>query len=113
MLSFNTSLLTAFPSFSVFFLSFQRTARAARAAVVPKAFNTAVVVMTGLCLAAGRFGLAPTANGTTSAGLKISKKDSGLTSGDPAGFTLVDVMALGSMGHVLGVGIDLGLKAIN
>jgi hypothetical protein len=27
-----------------------------------------------------------------------------------AGFTMVDVMALGAMGHVLGVGIVLGLK---
>jgi len=27
-----------------------------------------------------------------------------------AGFTIVDVIALGTMGHVLGVGIVLGLK---
>ena len=29
----------------------------------------------------------------------------------PAGFTAVDVLALGALGHVLGVGIVLGLKA--
>jgi hypothetical protein len=29
----------------------------------------------------------------------------------PAGFTVVDTLALGALGHVLGVGITLGLRA--
>ena len=29
----------------------------------------------------------------------------------PAGFTIVDTLALGALGHVLGVGITLGLRA--
>lgn len=53
--------------------------------------NLSVVVGTTLCLAAGRFGLAPTANRPASAGLKLSTRDAGLKSGDPAGFTAVDV----------------------
>lgn len=28
----------------------------------------------------------------------------------PAGFNIVDVLALGSLGHVVGVGIIMGLK---
>ncbi len=63
-------------------------------------------------LVAGRFGLAPTANRNASAGLKLAdnKKAAGLYSNDPAGFTMVDVMACGAVGHALGVGIVLGLK---
>ena len=30
---------------------------------------------------------------------------------DPAGFTIVDTLACGAVGHVLGVGIVLGLRA--
>ena len=32
---------------------------------------------------------------------------------DPAGFTAVDVLASASLGHAIGVGMVLGLKAIN
>lgn len=72
-----------------------------------------MILSTGLTLAAGRFGLAPTANRNASAGLKLSdNKAAGLFSNDPAGFTAVDVLALGAFGHAVGVGIVLGLKGI-
>jgi photosystem I subunit 10 len=32
--------------------------------------------------------------------------------GDPAGFTAVDVLAMGAAGHLIGVGTVLGLKGI-
>ncbi len=32
--------------------------------------------------------------------------------GDPAGFTATDVLAMGAAGHAIGVGIVLGLKGI-
>ena len=44
-----------------------------------------MVATTATFLAAGRFGLAPTVNRSTSAGLKFQEVDSGLASGDPAG----------------------------
>jgi len=66
---------------------------------------------TALCLVAGRLGLAPSANKNASAGLKLAESPSGLKSGDPAGFTAVDVLALGAFGHAIGVGIVLGLKS--
>jgi photosystem I subunit 10 len=45
-----------------------------------------MIVSTTLMLAAGRFGLAPTANRNASAGLKLSEnKAAGLYSNDPAG----------------------------
>lgn len=44
-----------------------------------------MVVSTGLCLAAGRFGLAPTANRNASASLKLTENKSGILSADPAG----------------------------
>ena len=74
--------------------------------------NLIMVASTGLSLAAGRFGLAPTVKNGTNAGLKLSERSSsaGLLSGDPAGFTVVDVLALGALGHAIGVGIVLGLK---
>eukprot|EP00177_Eucheuma_denticulatum_P000193 GFKZ01000342.1.p1 GENE.GFKZ01000342.1~~GFKZ01000342.1.p1 ORF type:complete len:115 (-),score=8.18 GFKZ01000342.1:537-881(-) len=71
--------------------------------------NIIMVVSTATFLAAGRFGLAPTVNRSTSAGLKFQEVDAGLASGDPAGFTIVDVLALGSFGHAVGAGIILGL----
>lgn len=69
-----------------------------------------MVASTALCLAAGRFGLAPTTNRRATAGLKLVEVDSGLKTGDPSGFNIVDVLALGSFGHIVGVGIVLGLK---
>ena len=58
-----------------------------------------MVASTGLILAAGRFGLAPSANRLASAGLKLTEKKQGQLSGDPAGFTASDVLYGGSVGH--------------
>jgi photosystem I subunit 10 len=71
-----------------------------------------VVASTTLLLFAGRFGLAPSANRKALAGLKLVDRDSGLQTGDPAGFTATDTLAFGVLGHILGVGIVLGLKGI-
>lgn len=72
-----------------------------------------MILSTTLPLIAGRFGLAPTANRSASAGLKLSEnKAAGLMSNDPAGLTAADVLALGAFGHAIGVGIVLGLKGI-
>lgn len=69
-----------------------------------------MVTTTSLMLFAGRFGLAPSANRKATAGLKLEVRDSGLQTGDPAGFTLADTLACGVVGHIMGVGIVLGLK---
>lgn len=76
-----------------------------------------MVATTGLSLAAGRFGLFPTARrGALEPGLKLSDRgaagSAGVATGDPAGFTIVDVIALGAFGHALGVGIVLGLRGV-
>lgn len=71
-----------------------------------------MVTTTTLMLFAGRFGLAPSANRKATAGLKLEARDSGLQTGDPAGFTGSDLLACGTVGHMLGVGIVLGLKNI-
>lgn len=63
-------------------------------------------------LFAGRFGLAPSANRKATAGLKLEARDSGLQTGDPAGFTLADTLACGAVGHIMGVGIVLGFKSL-
>ncbi|OAY47209.1 photosystem I reaction center subunit psaK, chloroplastic [Manihot esculenta] len=72
--------------------------------------NLIMVTTTSLMLFAGRFGLAPSANRKATAGLKLEARDSGLQTGDPAGFTLADTLACGTVGHIIGVGIVLGLK---
>jgi photosystem I subunit 10 len=74
--------------------------------------NIIIVASTTLMLFAGRFGLAPSANRKALAGLKLVDRDSGLQTGDPAGFTATDTLACGVMGHIIGVGIVLGLKGI-
>ncbi|GAV76409.1 PSI_PSAK domain-containing protein [Cephalotus follicularis] len=74
--------------------------------------NLIMVASTTLMLFAGRFGLAPSANRKATAGLKLEARDSGLQTGDPAGFTLADTLACGSVGHIIGVGVVLGLKNI-
>ena len=71
-----------------------------------------MVTSTSLMLFAGRFGLAPSANRKATAGLKLEVRDSGLQTGDPAGFTLADTLACGTVGHIIGVGVVLGLKNI-
>ena len=75
--------------------------------------NLIIVTTTTLMLLAGRFGLAPSANRKATAALKLQDRDSGLQTGDPAGFTGTDTLACGAMGHIIGVGLVLGLKAIN
>ncbi|KAK4488131.1 hypothetical protein RD792_003873 [Penstemon davidsonii] len=74
--------------------------------------NLIMVTSTSLMLFAGRFGLAPSANRKATAGLKLEARESGLQTGDPAGFTLADTLACGSVGHIIGVGVVLGLKNI-
>ncbi|KAL8192274.1 hypothetical protein R6Q57_027941 [Mikania cordata] len=74
--------------------------------------NLIMVTSTSLMLFAGRFGLAPSANRKSTAGLKLEVRDSGLQTGDPAGFTLADTLACGTVGHIIGVGVVLGLKNI-
>ncbi|GJW56706.1 photosystem I subunit K [Artemisia annua] len=74
--------------------------------------NLIMVTSTTLMLFAGRFGLAPSSNRTATAGLKLVALDSGLQTGDPAGFTLADTLACGTVGHIIGVGVVLGLKNI-
>ncbi|KAL2484199.1 Photosystem I reaction center subunit psaK [Forsythia ovata] len=74
--------------------------------------NLIMVTSTSLMLFAGRFGLAPSANRKATAGLKLEVRDSGLQTGDPAGFTLADTLACGVVGHIIGVGVVLGLKNI-
>lgn len=73
--------------------------------------NLIMCASTALCLFAGRFGLAPSANKNASAGLTLVEASSGMKSGDPAGFTAVDVLAHGAFGHIIGAGIVLGLRA--
>ncbi|CAN6454559.1 unnamed protein product [Victoria cruziana] len=72
--------------------------------------NIIMVTSTTLMLFAGRFGLAPSANRKATAGLKLVERESGLQSGDPAGFTGTDTLACGVVGHIIGVGVVLGLK---
>ncbi len=66
-------------------------------AEVPQAVQI-VVASTTIFLAAGRFGLTPSANRLASPGLKLQGNDSGLKTGDPAGFTATDVLYLGTIG---------------
>ncbi len=80
--------------------------------IVASCSEQIIVASTTLMLFAGRFGLAPSANRKALAGLKLVDRDSGLQTGDPAGFTATDTLACGVMGHIIGVGIVLGLKGI-
>merc|ERR1711988_1792050 len=75
--------------------------------------NQAVVLSTTIFLAAGRFGLAPSANKPADVALKLKSRDSGLKTGDPAAFTAVDTLAFGAMGHIFAVGIYLGTVGTN
>jgi len=76
--------------------------------------NIIMIASTTLFLSAARFGLAPTANRNATAGLKLVEKGNavGLKSNDPDGFTVVDVLTYGAVGHLVGVGTVLGLRAI-
>ncbi|KAJ8561167.1 hypothetical protein K7X08_027357 [Anisodus acutangulus] len=87
-------------------------AMGARCDFIGSSTNLIMVTSTSLMLFAGRFGLAPSANRKATAGLKLEVRDSGLQTGDPAGFTLADTLACGTVGHIIGVGVVLGLKNI-
>eukprot|EP00271_Cylindrocystis_brebissonii_P018290 TRINITY_DN5111_c0_g1_i1.p1 TRINITY_DN5111_c0_g1~~TRINITY_DN5111_c0_g1_i1.p1 ORF type:complete len:136 (+),score=21.27 TRINITY_DN5111_c0_g1_i1:307-714(+) len=84
----------------------------ARCDYIGSTTNLIVVGSTTLFLTAARFGLAPTSNRAASAGLKLSERETGLQTGDPAGFTATDVLAYGSIGHAVAIGSILGLKAL-
>lgn len=73
--------------------------------------NLIMVASTGLVLAAGRFGLVASTNRYAPKGIKLVERPSGLKTGDPSGFNVVDVLALGAVGHFIGVGTVLGLQA--
>ncbi|XP_062190488.1 photosystem I reaction center subunit psaK, chloroplastic-like [Phragmites australis] len=88
----------------------RKRSQGVRCDYIGSATNLIMVTTTTLMLFAGRFGLAPSANRKATAGLKLEARDSGLQTGDPAGFTLADTLACGAVGHILGVGIVLGLK---
>ena len=88
-----------------------RRAIATTAGYIGSETNLIICASTALCLVAGRIGLAPSANKPASAGLNLSEVPTGMKSGDPSGFTAVDVLAHGSFGHIIGVGIVLGLRA--
>jgi len=80
-------------------------------AFLGSATNLIMVACTTATLSAARFGLAPSVRKLVVApGLKLVDKPVTLVTGDPAGFTAVDVLAMGTAGHILGVGIVLGLK---
>ncbi|KAG2490569.1 hypothetical protein HYH03_010963 [Edaphochlamys debaryana] len=99
-----------------------RPAKASRRNVVVRAdgaflgssTNVIMIASTGACLAAARFGFAPTSRRNTNQVLKLeeSKNPSTVLTNDPAGFTIVDVLAMGAAGHGIGIGIVLGLKGI-
>ncbi|KAM1138477.1 hypothetical protein COP1_036408 [Malus domestica] len=84
----------------------------ARCDFIGSSTNLIMVTTTSLMLFAGRFGLAPSANRKATAGLKLEIRDSGLQIGDPAGFTLADTLACGTVGHIIGVGFVLGPKNV-
>eukprot|EP00244_Chara_vulgaris_P010194 TRINITY_DN45_c0_g3_i1.p1 TRINITY_DN45_c0_g3~~TRINITY_DN45_c0_g3_i1.p1 ORF type:complete len:146 (+),score=17.91 TRINITY_DN45_c0_g3_i1:248-685(+) len=71
--------------------------------------NIIFIVSTTLSLVSGRFGLAPSSTRNATATLKLVERDSGMQSGDPAGFTAADVLAFGAFGHIIAAGISLGL----
>ncbi|KOM56459.1 hypothetical protein LR48_Vigan10g235100 [Vigna angularis] len=71
-----------------------------------------MLASTNLMLFAKRFRLAPSANRKATTGLKLEVRDSGFHTGDLVGFTLVDTLACGAVGHIIGVGVVLGLKNI-
>ncbi|KAL3159637.1 hypothetical protein ABBQ38_010047 [Trebouxia sp. C0009 RCD-2024] len=75
--------------------------------------NVIMVVSTTAFLVAGRFGLAPTVRQQASSGLRlIDNGTKGLSTGDPSGFTAVDVLGHGVMGHLIGTGTILSLRAL-
>mmetsp|Transcript_10207 Transcript_10207/g.25895 ORF Transcript_10207/g.25895 Transcript_10207/m.25895 type:complete len:139 (+) Transcript_10207:88-504(+) len=76
--------------------------------------NVSVCFGTAIMLFACRFGFAPSSNrpSTIEKGLKLDDAPTDMISGDPAGMNFVDVLAAGSMGHIIGIGMLLGTKAM-
>ena len=75
--------------------------------------NKVMATSVATFLAAGRFGLAPTSARVTGAAtpMKLNDvKDMDIATGDPSGFNWVDVAALGSLGHIVGAAVILGLN---
>merc|ERR1711933_676596 len=74
--------------------------------------NIAVCAGTFIMLFAVRNGWAPGTNKQASLGKGLNLEDSGsdMLSGDPMGMTFVDVLAAGSMGHIIAAGMLLGLN---
>merc|ERR1712048_330291 len=75
--------------------------------------SQAIILSTSILLIAGRFGLAPSSNRTSTSSLKLQARDCGQRTGDPAGFTFADTLAYGSMGHIIGIGIHFGTVGTN
>ncbi|KAG1679149.1 hypothetical protein FOA52_000504 [Chlamydomonas sp. UWO 241] len=93
----------------------RRNAVVVRADFLGSPTNLIMVASTASCLAAARFGLAPSAKklaGREGAPLQLTDRKVDLLTNDPAGFTAADVLAMGSAGHGIGIGIVLGLKGI-
>jgi len=74
--------------------------------------NVAVCFSTAVMLFAVRNGYAPgtARNSRIDNGLNLSDSGSDMITGDPAGMTFVDVLAAGSMGHIIAVGMLLGFN---
>ncbi|EEH51590.1 photosystem I subunit X, chloroplast precursor [Micromonas pusilla CCMP1545] len=76
--------------------------------------NAIVCINTAACLFAGRFGLAPTVNknyGGADSYTMVEAERPRVQSRDPAGFTIVDVAAWGSLAHIISAGEILGQQA--
>ena len=75
--------------------------------------NYCVMFNTAAILFAGRFGLAPTVkknyNGAKSFKEMNEAAKPAVGTRDPAGFTAVDVLALGSLAHIVSAGEIFGL----
>eukprot|EP00245_Coleochaete_scutata_P012044 TRINITY_DN4587_c0_g1_i1.p1 TRINITY_DN4587_c0_g1~~TRINITY_DN4587_c0_g1_i1.p1 ORF type:complete len:141 (+),score=31.71 TRINITY_DN4587_c0_g1_i1:151-573(+) len=82
----------------------------ARCDYIGSTTNLVFVASVSAFLFAGRFGLAPSANRTATAGSKLVDRPSALQTGDPAGFTATDTLAFGALGHIAAAGIVLALK---
>lgn len=58
----------------------------------------------------GRFGILAGTRYTMDETLTMNRMDPGIATGDPDGYNIIDVLAHGSFGHIIGVGIVIGLK---
>jgi len=72
-----------------------------------------MIASTTAFLGASRFGLAPSSTKTaTLPGLKLVGQNPGLKTGDPSGFSAADALGAGALGHGIGIGVILGLRAL-